>query len=102
MRDCQVGLALLLGGCAAAGNWTKPGLDAAATARDYQDCRALAGTAVKTDADIDQDILATRSADAQRSGVVRVASQNAHDQTRDRAAAIVGSCMRAKGFAKPR
>lgn len=101
MRACRVGLALLLAGCAAAGNWTKPGVDAAATAKEYRDCGALAGTAVKTDADIDQDILATRSDDWQRSGVVRVETQNAHDQTRDRAAAIVGSCMRAKGFAKP-
>ncbi len=101
MRCGWVGLALLLAGCAAAGNWTKPGVNAAATAKEYRDCRTLAGSAVKTDSDIDQDILATRSTDWQRSGVVRVETQNQLDQTRDRATAIVGSCMRAKGFAKP-
>jgi hypothetical protein len=34
--------------------------------------------------------------------VVRIEAQNIRDETRDRAAAIVASCMRAKGFAKPR
>lgn len=97
----QAATLLLLAGCAAAGNWTKPGADAAATARDYQDCRAIAMTAVKTDADIDQDILATRHNDWQRAGAVRIATQRMHDETRERAAAIVDACMRAKGFAKP-
>jgi hypothetical protein len=101
MRRCWVGLVLLLAGCATAGNWTKPGVDAAAAADEYRDCSALAATAVKTDADIDQDILATRSNDLQRSSVVRVETQNTHDQTHDRAAAIIFSCMRAKGFVKP-
>ena len=62
-RSCWPGLALLLAGCAAPGNWSKAGADAAATAGDYQDCRAVAQSAVKTDADIDQDILATRHGD---------------------------------------
>ena len=95
-------MVLLLAGCAAAGNWTKAGADAAATARDYQDCGAMAASAVKTDADIDQDILATRHSDAQRSGVIRLQAEAMRDHTTDRAAAIVDSCMRAKGFAKPR
>jgi len=103
MRGCRLlGLVLLLAGCAAAGNWTKPGADAAATARDYEDCRDLAATAVKTDADIDQDISATRGSDWQRAGVGRAETRTMQDHTRDRAAAIIDSCMRAKGFAKPR
>ncbi len=93
---------MLLAACAAAGNWTKAGADAAATAQEYQDCRAIAATAVKSDADIDQDILATRHSDWQRAGVVRVETGNMQEHTRDRAAAIVESCMRAKGFVKPR
>jgi len=107
MRRWWIGLALLLGGCAAAGSWTqadwsKAGAGEASTGRDYQDCRALAASAVKTEADIDQDILATRPNDRQHAGVVRVGAQAMQEHTRDRAAAIVDSCMRAKGFAKPR
>jgi hypothetical protein len=97
-----VALALSLGGCAGAGNWVKPGADAAATLHDYQDCRDLAGSAVKTDADIDQDILATRHDDRQRASVFRLQGEAMREHTKDRAAAIVGSCMQAKGFAKPR
>jgi hypothetical protein len=73
-------------------------LDEAATARDYRDCQDLAGTAVRTDADIDQDIQATRDSDRQRAGVVRAQTQTTHEQTRDRAGAIIAACMRAKGF----
>jgi hypothetical protein len=102
VRGWRVGLALLLGGCAGAGNWVKPGADAAATLRDYQDCRALAASAVKTDADIDQDILATRHDDRQRASVFRLQGEAMREHTTDRAAAIVDSCMQAKGFAKPR
>jgi hypothetical protein len=96
-----VALALSLGGCAGAGNWVKPGADAAATLHDYQDCRDLAGSAVKTDADIDQDILAARPDDLQRAGVFRRQTDTMREHTTERAAAIADSCMRAKGFAKP-
>jgi len=102
MKHCWLGLTLLLAGCAAAGDWTKPGVDAAATAGEYRDCRDMAASAVKTDADIDQDILATRSSDSQRAGGVRVETQAMQDHTRDRASAIVASCMRAKGFVAAR
>jgi len=93
---------LLLAGCAAAGSWTKAGTDAAAAAREYRDCRALAATAVKTDADIDQDILATRRNDWQRASRFRLQTETMREHTSDRAAAIVAACMRAKGFAEPR
>ena len=102
MRGCWPGLALLLAGCAAAGNWTKAGADPAATASEYQDCRAVALTAVKTDADIDQDIRATRYSDWQRGSVFRLQSETTREHTSDRAAAIAAACMRAKGFAEPR
>jgi hypothetical protein len=95
---CAVCFGVLLAGCAGGANWTKAGLDEAATAREYQDCQDLAGTAVRTDADIDQDIQAARQSDLQRSSVVRVGSQNTRDQTHDRADAIVAACMKAKGF----
>jgi hypothetical protein len=96
-----IALPLLVGCTAPAGNWTKAGADEAAVARDYRDCRAMAASAVRSDADIDQDILATRGADWQRTGVGRVESRNMQEHTRNRAAAIVDGCMRAKGFVKP-
>jgi len=95
-------LLLLLVGCAGGGEWVKPGMDQAAAGREYQDCRELADTAVKTDADIDQDILATRQSDWQRAGVVRAQTRVMHEQTRDRGAAIVDSCMKTKGYSPAR
>ena len=93
---------LLLVGCAGGGDWAKTGGGETAAAREYQDCRALAGSAVQTDADIDQDILATRQTDWQRAGVVRQQTRIMHEQTRDRADAIIESCMKAKGFSQKR
>jgi len=91
-------LLLPLAGCTATGDWVKPGTDQAAAGREYQDCRDLADAAVRTEADIDQDILATRQTDWQRAGVVRPQTRLMHEQTGDRAAAIVGSCTKAKGY----
>ena len=102
MKSCWLGLALMLAGCAGAGSWTKAGADAAATAQEYRECRAVAATAVKTDADIDQDILAARHGDAQRASVFRLQTRTMQEHTTDRAASIVDACMRAKGFAEPR
>jgi len=92
----------LLAGCGGAGDWTKAGGDEGAAAREYEECRALAGGAVRTDADIDQDILATRQSDWQRAGVVRQQTRAMQDQTRDRAGAIIESCMKSKGFSQKR
>jgi type IV pilus biogenesis protein CpaD/CtpE len=81
---------LLLAGCS--------GADEAATNAAYQDCRGLADTAVETDRAIDQDILASRQDDWQRASVVRTQTRVMHEHTRDRAGAIVDSCMKGKGF----
>ena len=74
----------------------------AAAEAAYQDCRGLAGTAVESDRAIDQDILATRQSDWQRASVVRQQTRIMHEQTRDRAASIIDSCMKAKGFSQKR
>jgi hypothetical protein len=90
---------LLLAGCSGGGgNWAKSGADEAATNAAYQDCRGLADTAVETDRAIDQDILASRQDDWQRASVVRTQTRVMHEHTRDRAGAIVDSCMKGKGF----
>ena len=100
MKMPSIAAALLLAGCVAAGGWNKPGADEAAAGSAYRECRGLADTAVKTQADIDQDILASRQNDWQRASVVRVETQSMHEQTRDRAGAIIASCMQAKGFSR--
>ena len=89
---------LAVAACGGAPNWTKAGSDAAATERDYRDCLGLAGDAVRTDTDIDQDIAATRASDLQRSTVVRAQSQDVHQTNSERGTAIVAACMKTKGF----
>jgi hypothetical protein len=102
VRAGWLGLVLLLAGCAAGGGWTKTGADSAAASHEYEDCRAVAETAVKTDADIDQDIRATRRSDWQRAAGVRAETQAMQEHTSGRATAIIAACMHAKGFAEPR
>jgi hypothetical protein len=96
-----MGLVLLAGCGGGAGGWTKPGADDAQTASAYQDCLGLTGTATRTDFDIDQDISASRASDLQRSSLLRGQTQQTHEDNRDRAAAILESCMQAKGFTRP-
>jgi len=102
VRACWPVLALLLAGCAAAGGWSKTGADATAASREYQDCRTLAESAVKTDAAIDQDIRATRGSDLQHAAGIRAETQTMQEHTGGRADRIIAACMRDKGFAEPR
>jgi hypothetical protein len=102
MSTGWMGLALLLAGCAAAGGWSKTGADVSTAAREYEDCRTAAEAAVKTDAAIDQDILAIRFGDRQRAAGVRAETQTMQEHTTNRADRIVAACMRAKGFAEAR
>ena len=95
--------AVLLAGCASgSGDWVKPGIEDAEAAREYQDCRAAAAMAIGHEADIDQDIIASRQRDWQRGGIGRVQSRTMQEHTRDRVNSVVASCMRAKGFARAR
>jgi len=93
---------LLVAGCSGVtgGGWSKSGADDAATASAYQDCLALTDTASRTDSDIDQDIASTRGSDLQHSSIVRQQSQDIRNDNRDRADAILSSCMQAKGFTR--
>jgi hypothetical protein len=101
-RLIWLALPAILAACGGAGDWAKPGADRATVSREYQECRALAGDTVETQAKIDQDIAVTRQSDLQRSAVVRSDTQLMRDRTRDRAAGIVEDCMKAKGFGPPR
>jgi hypothetical protein len=90
--------ALLVGCTSGAGEWTKPGADEAAVAQAYRACRQLAEDRVGPEIGINQDILATRGADWQRAQIGTVQTRAMAESTRDRAAAIVASCMTASGF----
>jgi hypothetical protein len=99
MRIAGVLAAALLGGCSSgAGEWTKPGTDEAAVAQAYRNCRSQAEERVGPEIGINQDILATRGADWQRAQVQNLQTRTMTESTRDRAAAIVASCMTASGF----
>jgi hypothetical protein len=98
---CALAVLLLLASCGGGGgDWA--GADEAEAEREYQACRDVASAAVGKEADIDQDIIATRGRDWQRGGIGRVESRAMQEHTRDRAASIVASCMRAKGYARTR
>jgi hypothetical protein len=83
---------------ASASAWTKPGADPAAVESAFSDCLGATDVATKTDFDIDQDISASRSSDLQHSDFARAQMHQARDTTRDRAQAVLSSCMEAKGF----
>ena len=87
-----------LAGCAAAGGWTKPGADAGAAA--YESCRSLAAATIRPELGINEDIQATRQSDWQRSDFARLQREATRQDTTGRAAAIVDSCMRQRGFAR--
>ena len=97
-RACM--LLSALAACGGGADWAKPGADEATVASEYQDCRAMAGIAVKTDAYIDQDILTTRGDDWRRAGIGQSQTRTMREHTRDRGTAVVDACMRAKGFAR--
>jgi hypothetical protein len=91
--------ATLLGGCASgAGEWTKPGAEEATVTQAYRACRSSAESRIGPEIGINQDILATRGTDWRRSQIRDVQTRTMTEMTRDRAAAIVASCMTASGF----
>ena len=92
---------LALAACAGGGQWSKPGSDAAATAQEVADCRAVAGNAAASDQGIDQDILASRGPDWARARTLPNLRQDMQDQDRQHVDAVISACMRAKGFTKP-
>ena len=96
---CALAAMALLGGCASgAGEWTKPGVEEAAVSQAYQACRSQAEARIGPEIGINQDILATRGTDWRRAQIRDVQTRTMTEMTRDRAAAIVASCMTASGF----
>lgn len=95
-------MALLLAGCTAGpANWTKEGADQAAAGQAYDECKETADTAVHTEADINQDILASRGGDWGRGSIGRVETRSMQESTGTRTGRIIAACMKAKGFSAP-
>jgi hypothetical protein len=88
------------GGHSSEADWIKPGVQPGETTNAYRDCLDIAQQATRKDADIDQDIAATRGADLQHSQIVQMRSAKMADTTRQNADSIIASCMRQKGFAQ--
>jgi hypothetical protein len=65
----------------------------------FDDCLALTDTATRKDFDIDQDIAASRASDLQHSEFAQAQIQDNRNTNRDRAQAVLSSCMAANGFA---
>jgi hypothetical protein len=82
--------------------WTRPGVAAATVEGAYNECLAATDTATRSDFDIDQDIAASRSSDLQHSDFARTQMNQARDTSRNRAQAVLSSCMEAKGFSPAR
>jgi hypothetical protein len=96
---CALATAALLGACTSgAGEWTKPGADEVAVTQAYRSCRQLAEARIGPEIGINQDILATRGTDWRRAQTGNLETGTMAGMTRDRAAAIVASCMTASGF----
>jgi hypothetical protein len=88
-----------LAGCSGRPQWVKPGANTDAVRADLAECNALADSAVSRDANIDNDILATRGADWQRTGTLGAKKTTFAVQDHGRARDIIQSCMAAKGYA---
>lgn len=101
-RAMIIAVMLLLAGCGHA-TWTRAGADAADSEAALRQCRGAAAAVVGPEEGIDQDILATRQTDWQRSQVGGLAAGRLGQETHERADRIVAACMRANGFvlAKP-
>jgi hypothetical protein len=83
-----------------ASDWIKPGAEPGETASAYRDCAAVAQQATQKDADIDQDIAASRGADLQHSQIVQMRSSQERGVTTRDADSIIALCMQQKGFAE--
>ena len=102
-RRAALLLALAPAACfqATSGQWAKEGVDSAVVAHDQAVCQREARQLAGAEAHIDQDIIASRGEDWQRTGSYagNVAQMNESNAARERA--MVDRCMRAQGYIQP-
>ena len=97
-----LGFGLLLAACGGAGQWSKTGATPEKAAQDYAECRHSAEAALGADTAIDTDILATRSRDWQRQGLLRAKQNEYSDSNEARSGDFVERCMIGKGYTAAR
>ncbi len=91
-------VALALSACQGADNWAKPGASRETMRSDLSECQAEARAATAQDTNIDNDIMATRSQDWQRSGTLGAKRSAFNMQDQQHASDVVARCMGAKGY----
>ncbi len=91
-------LAALLPACSSNPQWVKPGADKETVRDDFDDCRSLANAATRQDAAIDQDILASRGPDWQRTNTLQAKKSTIEMQDQGHVRDIIANCMSAKGY----
>jgi len=85
-------------GCAGRPEWSKDGTSQQATARELAECQSVAREATQRDTNIMTDIIATRGAEWQRTGVLDAHVQTFGAEDTNRTGDIVNRCMIGKGF----
>jgi len=90
--------AVALAACQGAESWTKPGASRETVRADLSECQEEARAATAQDTNIDNDIMATRSQDWQRTGTLgaKRSAFNLGDQ--QHASDVIARCMGAKGY----
>ena len=88
-----------LAACASEPQWSRPGVSSETAAADLAECRSLAQTQFRRDADIDADIMASRGHDWQQTNTLRTRQAVMSTENAPQAADIVKACMISKGYA---
>jgi hypothetical protein len=94
-----IALAVIVTGCAGAGDWTRSGTSPQQTAAELSDCQTQARAATERDTNIMNDIMATRGSDWRRSDVMSTQTSLFAAENHNRTSDIVNRCMIGKGFA---
>jgi hypothetical protein len=92
-------LSALLAACSSNPQWAKPGATKETVQDDLDDCRDLATASARQDAAIDQDILASRGTDWERTDTLQAKKSTFAVQDQGHVRDIIASCMSAKGYA---
>jgi hypothetical protein len=85
--------------CAGEAQWSKDGRSPEQAAADLASCRNTAQTAMRRDADIDTDIMASRRQDWQLTGVLDAKRATLSNASRQQSTDLVSRCMMSLGYA---
>jgi hypothetical protein len=100
MRHVLMGVLIVCLASCATGftRWTKPGASAEVTERALGQCENAALATMRTERNVDADILASRGDDWQRSGTLITERTMMRTQDRAMASKLVEDCLADKGY----